>query len=559
MFTAALLLSFALGANPVPDLTTAEIAQVDALFEAWDQPDSPGCALAIVKGGEVVYARGYGSANLEHEAPITADTVFRIASTSKQFAAACIHLLAQDDVLTLDDDVRAWIPELTCSKGPVSLRQLLHHTGGLRSYLTLMSLAGNADDGYYTEEEVLAMLARQRGVQFAPGDRYEYSNTGFFLLSIVVERASGMRMREYADEHLFKPLGMTRTHFHDDYREVVPGRAMGYSRDLDGFELSMTQLEMCGDGGLFTTVNDLTKWMANFRDPQVGGKEWLEALQKPGVLNSGEVLDYASGLVVAEWKESPQIFHGGAFVGFRAEMLHLPELGFGVVCLANVSEVQPTALCEGIRDLLLGAEPEEEAETDDDEEEQEENEAAPVLPAALKVWEGVWLEQGSDKPRVIHVKARRGSLLLRGSGAGQRFLPSSESAFFNRTYGSRIEFERRGDLRTQLRLLIPSEEKARLFERVEAFDPGLEELKSYAGDYWCDELAVSYRISLDEEGLVLKVRGMEEGGLKAVRPFRFQGPYQSTYWFKLGKQASPGIGGFWLDVAGVNGLWFERR
>lgn len=547
MLITALFMSCVLGASPLVDLSPDEVKQVDSLFEAWDAAENPGCALAIVKDGELVYARGYGAADLEHEAPITADTVFRIASTSKQFTAACIHLLAQDGKLKFDDDVREWIPELSFKGEPVSLRQLLHHTGGLRSYLTLMWLGGTPDDGYYTEEEALEMLARQQGVNFAPGARYEYSNTGFFLLSIVVERASGQRLREFAKERLFVPLGMTRTHFHDDHTEIVPGRAMGYA-ELDGeYALNMTRLEMCGDGGLFTTVNDLTKWMVNFREPKLGGAEWLAALLEPGVLNDGEVLDYASGLVVEEWKGAQQISHGGAFVGFRAEMLHLPELGFGVVCLANLDRFRPTGLCEDIRDLLLGAAP----ETAPEEEPSERLVAVDVPRDALKRWEGVWREIGSAKPAVMDVTARRRSLKIKGGGVGLRFLAMSESLFVHATNGARLEFEERAGEAPQLRVLAKG--VATLYERAAAFDH--EDTPAYVGAYWCEELATLYQISLSEDGLLVSQRGSELGLLKPVLPERFRGPFGATLWFELGED---GPAGFELDVSGVRGLKFVR-
>lgn len=551
MFLTSLLLSCALSAPCSADLTPAEIKQVDALFEEWDEADSPGCALAIVKDGAVVYARGYGSADLEHDVPITPDTVFRIASTSKQFTAACIHLLAQDRTLSLDDDVREWIPELSAAVGSASLRQLLHHTGGLRSYLTLMSLAGTPVAGYYTEEEALAMLTRQQGVNFSPGERYEYSNTGFFLLSIVVERASGQRLREFADERLFKPLGMTDTHFHDDHTEVVPGRAMGYFELDEGYALDMTRLEMCGDGGLFTTVNDLTKWMANFRKPKIGGRKWLAALLKPGVLNDGEVLDYASGLVVDEWKGARQIYHGGAFVGFRAEMLHLPELGFGVVCLANVDQFEPTVLCEEIRDLLLGVAPEQD---DWFEEESWEVPASTDIPrASLKQWEGVWSELGAAKARVLRITARRRSLNIRGGGIGMRFVPSSEHEFVHARNGTRLEFSVPDGGDPQLRVFEKGAEEPTLFERAAPFEP--DNLQAYAGAYWCEELAVLYRILWSEDGLLLSFRGSKLGELEAVLPQRFRGPLGATLWFKAGEDVPSG---FKLDVSGVDGLQFVR-
>ncbi len=506
-----------------------------------------------MRDGAVAYARGYGSADLEHGIPNSVDSVFRVASTSKQFTAASIQLLAQDGVLTLDDDVRKWIPELTCSAGTVTLRHLLHHTGGLRSYLWNMSLAGYGDADYYTEEDALAMLFRQRGVNFAPGERFEYSNTGYFLLSIVVERASGKSLREFAEERIFEPLGMTNSHFHNDHTEVVPNRAMGYRRTGDGFALNMTQLEMCGDGALFTTVLDLTKWIANFREPKVGGEAWLDTMTTAGVLNDGEVLDYASGLGVDEWKGVKQVAHGGAFVGFRAEALHIPELGFGVVCLSNLAEFDPSARCAEIRDLLLGAEPEDEVVTE--EAEVEPSGSVEIPQAAAKAFDGIWLEQTESRlPRVMTVAARNGRLRVRGSEVGLRFEPLNEKEFFSERSGARLRLDEAG---TRLVLDAKGEAPAN-FERAEPFEPDSEALAEYAGDYWSEELQVVYRLSIREDDLVHSIRGREISKLKPVLKDRFKPEFPGALRFERDEQ---GLRGFVLDATGsrgVGGFFFAR-
>ena len=224
MWLSSYLILCALALSP-SDLNPEEAAAIDALFEEWSAPDSPGCALAIVRGGETVYARGYGAADLESGDPIGPDTVFRIASTSRQFTTACIVLLERDGVLSLEDPVSEWIPEFASPRGEIRIRHLVHHTSGVRDYLWLMLLAGFSDAGYYTQEMALDAILRQEDTNFEAGSEYSYSNSGYFLLSIIVERASGKTLREFAHERIFEPLGMTRTHYHDDHTEVVPGRS----------------------------------------------------------------------------------------------------------------------------------------------------------------------------------------------------------------------------------------------------------------------------------------------------------------------------------------------
>ncbi|MFB3126207.1 MAG: serine hydrolase domain-containing protein, partial [Candidatus Acidiferrales bacterium] len=229
--------------------------RVDKVFAQWDKPGSPGCALGVIKGGELIYKRGYGMANLEHNIPISSTSVFRIGSTSKQFSALSILLLVEEGKLSLDDNIRKYLPEMPDYGSPVTIRHLIHHSSGIRDYLTLMSLVGKGDDDFYTDEDVVVMLARQRELNFNPGDRFLYSNSGYFLLSQIVKRASGQSLREYAAEKIFGPLGMQNTHLHDDHTLIVQSRASGYSPRKDGdYQINMTTLGMVGDGGVFTTV-----------------------------------------------------------------------------------------------------------------------------------------------------------------------------------------------------------------------------------------------------------------------------------------------------------------
>jgi CubicO group peptidase (beta-lactamase class C family) len=301
-----------------------------------------------------VLRRGYGMANLELGVPLDSGSVFRIGSTSKQFTAAAIVLLVEEGKVSLDDDVREYLPELTDFGTPVTIRQLVHHTSGYRDYLTLMRLAGLRDDDYYTDDDLLAMLSRQQELNFEPGAEHLYSNSGYWLLSQVVERASGKSLREYAAEKIFEPLGMEHTHYHDDHTELVPGRAYGYAPMEDGgYRISMTTLPMIGDGGVFTSVDDLFFWDQNFYDQKIGGPDFLEQMHTVGVLNDGEELDYAFGLGVGTYRGLKLVSHGGAFVGFRADLIRFPDERFSVICLCNRADSNPSLLARRVADIYL--------------------------------------------------------------------------------------------------------------------------------------------------------------------------------------------------------------
>lgn len=330
------------------------IARVDALFAKFDRADSPGCALGIFENGRIVHERGFGSANLELGVANGPTTVFDIGSTSKQFTASCIALLAADGKLSLEDDVRKHIPELPDLKQTITLRNLLNHTSGVRDYLELFALIGVHTEDYTTKEQALALIAGQKALNFEPGTEFLYSNSGYFLLSIVVERVSGQTLPQFAHDRIFVPLGMTDTHIHDDHTFVVPRRAQGYSkREGGGYMIDMSDFEQTGDGGVMTTIEDLAKWDANFYEPRVGGRALIDTLQTKGVLKNGHELNYALGLRVARYRDVPTVDHGGAWAGYRAQLLRFPEQHVSIVCLCNLGDMDPGRLCQRVADVWL--------------------------------------------------------------------------------------------------------------------------------------------------------------------------------------------------------------
>jgi CubicO group peptidase (beta-lactamase class C family) len=240
-------------------------ARVGAIFARWNKPDSPGCALAVIKDGRIVYKRGYGMANLEYDIPISPSSVFYAGSVSKQFAAMNIALLAQQGKLNLDDNIRKYLPELPDYNPPITIRHLIHHTSGLRDGWELIGLAGRRLDDPYSMDDILELTKRQRELNFTPGERHLYSNTGYWMLGLIVERASGKTLARYAEENIFKPLGMSHTRFNDDHTTILKNRAVGYApRKEGGFRLDIVNNDLVGAGGVWTTVEDLTLWDPEF-------------------------------------------------------------------------------------------------------------------------------------------------------------------------------------------------------------------------------------------------------------------------------------------------------
>jgi len=328
--------------------------KVDAIFSKWDKPNSPGCVLGIIQNGELVYTRGYGMANLDYAIPITADSVFRIASVSKQFTAAGILLLAQQGKLSLDDNLRHYVPEIPDYGHSINLNHLLHHTSGLRSNMMLMELAGQSWEGYYDNEDMVALLARQQALNFLPGEEHMYCNSGYVLLAEIIKRVSGQSLNQFTQENICIPLGMNNTQFADDHTRIVKNRVTSYGHNSQGdFRRYMITDDMIGATGLLTTVHDLYRWNQNFYHPKVGGSEFITQMLMPGQLNDGKELHYASGLAHGTYRGLKMVWHGGLTFGFRTQIMRFPQQAFTVICLANMEGFSPARRIQEVADIYL--------------------------------------------------------------------------------------------------------------------------------------------------------------------------------------------------------------
>ena len=345
-------------AGEAQTLTPDVAKQVDKIFAKWDRGDSPGCALGVYRGGQIIYKRGYGMEDLNEDVHITPGTVFHVASMSKQFTAASIVLLAQQGKLSLDDDVRKYIPELPDFGQKITIRNLVYHTSGLRDQWALLELAGwRYSKDLITDEDVMSLLTRQKELNFKPGERHLYCNTGYTLLGLIVKRVSGMSLREFTTKSIFEPLGMTRTHFCDDHAEIIKHNAVGYEQETGKpFEISITNFDTVGATSLHTTVEDLQLWDENFYQPKIGGAAFVEQMLEHGKLNNGEQLDYAFGLVIGKDKGLPTVDHGGADAGYRSDMTRYPEQHFSVAVLCNSAEADPSRLASQVADIVLAKE-----------------------------------------------------------------------------------------------------------------------------------------------------------------------------------------------------------
>ncbi len=339
---------------PRGSVSDSVAAGIDAVFADIDDTRTPGCAVGVLRDGALVFARGYGMADLEHGVPLSPTSVFRIGSVSKQVTAGVVALLDLEGVLDLDDPVRRWIPELPDYGPEFTLRSLLHHTSGARDYLTLATLAGLEDQDWYSDQDLLELVTAQRETNFPPGSEHLYSNSGYWLLSQVVLRATGRTLAQVAEERLFRPLGMDATHYHDDPGRIVPDRAVGYAPlEEGGWRISTTTLPMIGDGGVFTSVEELALWARNLVEPEVGGPAWREAMLRRGVLTTGDTLTYALGLEHRTHRGRRTVGHGGSFVGYRADLTRFPDDDLTVLTLCNRADANPSRRARRVAEVFL--------------------------------------------------------------------------------------------------------------------------------------------------------------------------------------------------------------
>jgi CubicO group peptidase (beta-lactamase class C family) len=332
--------------------------KVDRIFTDWNTTSSPGCALAVVKEGRIVYEHGYGMANLELGMAITPQSVFDIGSVSKQITAMAILLLAQENKLSLDDDVRKYLPELPDYGSIITIRHMLHHTSGLRNYDDLFDLQGIPEADLTTDRDAMELILRQRGVNFKAGEEFLYSDTNYFLMSQIVKRVTGQTLRQFGQDRIFGPLQMTSTHFHDDHTMIVPRRATGYAPHKGGgFEIDMSNFEQLGDGSVMTTVEDLSKWDQNFDHPAVGGADAIRQLTKPGTLNNGQPIPYAMGLFLDHYRGLNWIHHSGEWAGYRAALSRFPDQHFSTLVTCNcVGSMSPMMMAQRVADVYLAEE-----------------------------------------------------------------------------------------------------------------------------------------------------------------------------------------------------------
>ena len=411
---------------------------VDRVFARWDSTTSPGCAVGIDRAGQPRFTRAWGRADLEYDIPNKPETIFESGSIAKQFTAAATVLLALDGKLNLEDDVRKYVPELPTYERTITIRHLLNHTSGLRDWGEIASLAGWPRGArVHTHDHVLEILSHQRALNYPPGQRYSYTNSGYNLLAIIVSRVSGQPFATFSQERLFKPIGLTSTQWRDDYRRIVKGRAQAYSRAQGGaWELDMPFENVHGNGGLLTTVGDLLTWTAMLEKPTPAWKAMVDSLHVRGRLTNGDTITYALGLVVSDYRGVPRVEHSGATAGYRTDVLRFPGRGLAIAVLCNAgSAAAPQyanqlvdSLLPGLKPVVASTNQRPRADT-----------ALAISPAALADYTGTYYSPDVEATYEVSVKDGALTLFLRPA-TRVTLRPVGKDAFTG--FNSRVWFTR---------------------------------------------------------------------------------------------------------------------
>jgi CubicO group peptidase (beta-lactamase class C family) len=492
------------GAQSASALPDSLARRVDRIFAAFNR-ETPGCGVAIGRDSRPAYIRGYGMANLEYDVPLDEQTVFESGSVAKQFTSAAIVLLALDGKLTLEDDIRKHLPEVPAFPGgPITIRMLLTHTSGLRDQWGLLGIRGEGPgQRVHSPATTLDLVTHQKMLNFPPGTDYLYSNTGYALAGLIVERVSGKSLDAFSQERLFKPLGMSSTQWRDDFNEVVKRRATAYGGRGGNVRTNMPFTNMIGNGGLLFSLGDVLTWMANLDNPVVGGAAWRDSLHTRGRLKNGRTLPYALGLIHGTFNGAAEVSHGGSTAGYQTWIGRYPEHRLSIAVLCNVTTAGPVELAHQVASIFLP--PRTAAATAT----AQQGGAAPITLTATELsrWPGIYRQPATDQ--VIRLSVRDGTVRVGNQATGLTATSATRlrgaSAEYALTVGQRMR-----------RLAVVNGGDTTEYEAVPPADTSAKALAEYVGSYVSDELETKVAVAMRDGRLVLLRRPSAAGPMQPI-------------------------------------------
>ena len=532
-------------------VATDPVERLDQLMSPWDGNDRAGAIAAVVDNGELAHVHTVGMANLSHGIPWQRGTISNIGSVSKQFTAMGLLVLEGRGDISLDDDIREHIPELTDFGEPITPRQLLNHTSGYREIYNLMRIVGFGGEDTFSREHAITVVQRQPELQNRPHTEWNYNNTGYILLSLLVERVTGQSFAGHLRESVFEPLGMTDTRMKMVQGELIPGSAQGYTpADGGGYRTTRDLPASAGAGGVYTTIDDLHRWMMNFRDPAVGGAEAIEAMTTTAVLESGDSTGYGLGVMLDELGGRTLYWHTGGDISHRAYLGYLPELESGVILMSNHAAFD-LALGEPIARLFFGGELEAE-------EEMEADAAGSMSDERKEAIAGDWVLEVQGLTIPMEISLDDGEVYIEFTGQDRTAAqPTSDStvaiAAADATFTFRAEPD--GDVTTGVATQGGIEMTMRRAERADLTEAAL---RGYVGRYFSEELETFMRIAVEDGGLVVHQLGQTPHLLTLVSGDNFSAEAFHLNEIAFERAGNGSVTGFTVSNGRTRGVLFEK-
>ena len=539
-----------LRAQPIAD---SILKKIDSIFKKWDNTNSPGCTVGIVRNDSLIFSKGYGMANLEYAIPNTPATIFHMASVSKQFTGYAIVLLAAQGKLRLDDDVRKWLSWFPDLKEKITIRHLLNHTSGIRDQWQLLAISGTRLDDVITQEHIVKILRQQKALNFKPGEQYSYSNSGYTMLAEIVKAVTGQTLRAFTDSAIFKPLGMTNTHFHDNYEEIEKNRSYSYQRvDSASFSNSILSYSNAGATSLFTNIPDLAKWVMNFYTHSVGTQKEIDMLIEKGRLNSGKELTYALGIAVDKYKGWKQYSHSGGDAGFRTYLTVLPDLKMGFMVFSNLGDFNTYQKAYAVADLFIK----------DSTKQKEESKKVPrdslaaVLKDTLPLKKFLGDYMGDDGlPFSFEMK---GSKLYYQIYDQRNFLIKEQKDTFSMHDAPEIKFVFSLKAKDTTVSVLTPDRTYLLAKYVNDTSQTDDFLKKYTGIYYCPELDYKYGIELKDHRLILTNAKYDDTKLTLIGSEHLKSDYWWMNHLKVIRDGKNVIAGFEVNSGRIMHLRFNK-
>lgn len=547
---------FSIKIDMVEPIASDPAKRVDQLLTFYSN-SKPGAVIGVIENGEMRFSKAYGKANITHNIDFKLNTPTNIGSVSKQFTAFAILLLEQQGLLALDDDVRIHIPEFPEFGEVITIRNLLTHTNGLREVYNLLPIAGWYGEDKLLRSEILNTLLRQNELQASPGEEYNYNNSAFILLAEIVERKTDSKFPDWMKKNVFEPLGMQDSYVRADPSQIIPNASQGYSQGENGFVESGDLYAAYGAGGIYTTPLDLSKWLNNLNDPQVGGKEIIEKLVTPGILKNGDTLSYALGIGVSERKGLKMYVHSGADIAHRAYLLYYPEINSGVIALSNNASFSSSSIGNEIGDLffadyLVSKEDEEKGEDD-----VANNKKFEVDLETLESYTGKY--KASSIGLVVEYKIEDDKLMAYlTSPSAIPLLPISEATFSYEGIEATVVFNMDEDGKSIGAVHTQGGTDYEL-EKLSPFNPSLAELKVYEGKYFSEELETFYTIIVKDSAMYAIHKNLKDIKFSPIEDDTFSGDVYFMNEAAFKRDSKGQVNAFTVSNGRTKGVLFNKQ